>query len=199
MAGHKHRRSFNNVTPKGIPMATIGRLNNEYAVPTYELADVLARDIASLDREYDKLNGDPDPVGGGVNVLAERAASYLPNGPSAEALLRRIWDIRNGRRRTTGAEIADALLLAGNRHIETEEITTLPGGKAAAEEMVEIHCENTGEQLTLPEKRQLAKQLFDFSRGYAAGLEGLPDDAEAWQRDVDNYKNRLPCHVEEAA
>lgn len=144
-----------------------------FAVPSFLLADVLNEQLTRINIE---LNGHPDddddPDGGGaIAAISSRVSRQLGN-ITVESVPRRVWSIRRGETVRTSTEMADALLLACDIHIEDTKLPTLPCTTDAALEMANVWAP----RLSKLERRRLAKQLYSFSKGFFDGISAEPDD-----------------------
>lgn len=180
----KRKRPAGLATPNGIPASTPGRTGTDFLVATGPLADILQPEIDKLSKTCSVVGNRRNEEEGGLAIICERASLSLPN-TSSEAVIRRMYDIQHGKSRTTSTELADALLMAVDLHIEDQPtLATLPGGKESAREMVMIHFENTGEAFDEIDVLRLSGALLSFARGYVADCKDEDVEPEEWARRV---------------
>lgn len=125
-------------------------------VPAHLLAAVLRPAIEKVDRG----------LAHGFNlgaraVIAERAATHLDVKP--EAVVRRLYDVLTGKCRQVQAGWADAVLMAVDEE-DNDGILELPVGLPAALDRIEMRCELQGIKLKKRDKREMAKDLVEWSR-----------------------------------
>ncbi len=144
-----------------------GHPTGTYITPTEMLHDVIEPLIGKLDKE---LNGGrhgetyKEAGEGGLYAMARAAEQYYPH--SAGAIVRRLYDIRKKTTLATRVELAEALLMAVNINIEDTELPTLPAGRAAAVEMVEVYYELQGQTINKSDTLALADELTRFTKAF---------------------------------
>lgn len=127
-----------------------------FNVAVAQLAPVVEEIIEKKDRQLrHEYHLTPGEESGAVDRIASDAAQTL--GKTLEAVVRRIYDIRAGKAKVVNTEFADAILLAGGRMIEDEDIKTFPATIAGAVSMIEIELEEAGLTFTPEEIQQAAR------------------------------------------
>lgn len=155
-----------------------GHAQSSFVTPTSWLARELEPAIKRLDAETG-LTKNMENVGG-VDRMAQAAArTYLTargERATATSLIRRIHIIRKHSSITTRIELADALLLAAGIHLEETDLPTLPAGRAAAVEMVNVYNEVRETPMPELETHALAASLLAFATGFV-----LDPTEQAWR------------------
>lgn len=139
-------------------------------VPTRQLA-------AAVEEILSEIAGD-QPDDGELSVLAARASRRIKM--SEAAIVRRLWEIRKGRSRATGAELAGALLVSGNLDFKDAGVLELPAGFVAAKERIEVYLELRGQEMSKRDIAELAEDLLEFARCciHGPGDELAPQSAD---------------------
>jgi hypothetical protein len=146
-----------------------------FEVSTRDLRSALAPRIEALNAER--------PTGqrrdGGIRQLAAAAAPKV--GIKPESMERRLQSILSLATNTSGANLADALLISFDTRLGEEGVPTFPRNESAALEMVLTDADLNGDELPLREARELARKLQRFASGYVTAelvLEQAPTAAD---------------------
>lgn len=153
------------------PTQHIAGATSNFVVPVEELARILDERIEEINREqgFDTLQleqPNQSRAAGAVQIITANGESASHGTLKASALARRMWSIRERESRAVRVEIADALLSGAGVMIEDTELPTLPAGKVAAKEAVDIHQELTDEPLNELDAHRLERSLLHFAQGY---------------------------------
>lgn len=155
-------------TPDGIWLAPgFGKKGDELIIETSEAKVVLERYITEYEASMTPLSVGHENGGssGVVGIVAERSASV--RGVSPDASARRLWAIRYEESTNVSLDWYEAFLIAMDTTLsQVEDIPIFPAGRQAAIDMVEVRAE----ELSEIEQRQLAKSLWNFTRGYMSML-----------------------------
>lgn len=182
----RKRRNRGVATPAGIPSQGTGHPINAYIFAARDTAELLEPLIAELDHDLGwGANGDQQD-GGGATVITARAALQLEWKP--EAMARSLYRVRTGESRSIGTELVDALFMAVDVEVEHLPLPVFPAGRVAADDMIDIHLERTGEKLGVVERVELRRALLSFTRGYMAGVNAdITTDSSEWACVVDGH------------
>ncbi len=144
-----------------------GHPTGTYITPTEMLHDVIEPLIGEMDKQ---LNGGRhgevyrDAGEGGLYAMARAAEPFYPH--SSGAIVRRLYDIRKKTTLATRVELAEALLLGVNINIEDTDLPTLPAGRAAAIEMVEVYYDLQGVPINKSDTLAKADELTKFTKAF---------------------------------
>lgn len=154
-------------TPDGMWLATgFGKGGDELVVETSEAAKILDRYTDEYEASLTPIGSQENANGSGViDIAAERAARV--RGCSPDAAKRRFWAIRKEESTNVSLDWYEAFLIALDTSLsETEEIPIFPAGRIAARDMIEVRAE----ELSEIEQHQLARSLWNFTRGYMSAV-----------------------------
>jgi hypothetical protein len=128
-------------------------------VATAQFAPLLEEIIEELEREL--CAAEDDKFSGAIEVLCGRVAKS--SGMKEESLTRRIYDIRHLKTKAMRAELADQILLAGNRMIGDTDLIEVPAGMVAALERIDTWMELRGLEVSARDRMEMARDLMEFS------------------------------------
>jgi hypothetical protein len=144
--------------------------DDAYCVATADLAEIIEPIIQQLEEPYD-LNdhgwSKHDKSGGPYVAIYKATADLLEQ--TETSVMRRLWSIRNKTSLSTSLDIADAILMALDRYVTTENIPIFPTCKQTAIAQVRTNFPELNEE----ETQTLARSLLNLSKGY---LEGSADE-----------------------
>lgn len=166
----------------------------DYFTPTEMLADWLRPVEQELN--YELSHGDKTEAAGGRSVLAARASRH--EGYTEEAMLRRLFAICNLDSYKTDANIADVLADAAGFNWRDTYLPTFPGNRWSATEMVAIANEEQDLRLTAFEQKQLARSLYNFTRGFQMAYD-RPNRKKRRQMKIDARDKRAALRARREA
>jgi hypothetical protein len=134
--------------------------NDNYVVPTNQLADILSPVFDRLSVNSDHANPHADAWGGAHDQIVNDVARFLDQ--QEHSVPRRIYAIRKREQISTSLDIADAFLLSVDILLSSTDLPVLPASERTAQEQVRTHYP----EMTEEEQESLARSLFHFSTAY---------------------------------
>lgn len=138
-------------------------------VATRNLREALIPLLAKIERELQNPHLQSEHVSGAQEALCARASAMTDLKPAT--LYRRLYGILRETTRSTGAHIADALMLGAGTTLRDEGVMELPAGLPAAQERIDIYCELRGVTLSRKVRKELAADLYEFALLMIHGVE----------------------------
>jgi hypothetical protein len=139
----------------------------ETGVPSAILAPIVNRKLEMLDAERNWRDDERETTINIHEMISERMAMKL--NCSQAAAIKALYRVRNEDSELVHIRIADAVLLALDLTFWELDLPFLPGKPEGAREQVSAYLDATGTEMSQMEEWQLSRDLYNFTRGFAAG------------------------------